>query len=494
MVILRALAWLYVGARWAVVLGVRFVRRFPLVSAGLAAVVLLVAVVPPLVSSLLGSLTAAGPLKGGAMVLLGLVGLYASYRLLPASLTGRLALWARFGFVGLRAYSKAHAVDHRFTVALSKSLVAAGACNEHGQVWPTVWDETAAGRIVEIRTPAGTPDASAHHLGDVMASDLHAWRCVRLASDRSGVVRFLLQDADPLAGDLVTDAPAASLVSLCCVGKLENGGLACVDLHAQTVLVGGSPGSGKSVFGWLLIAAAAADPSATVIVVDLKPEGVETAPVALRADFHVSTAIEAAAIFRGVLAEISRRNAELRKTFAEKVPKGSPDYPPIVIVVDEAAELTREGSDDGKDALVLLTRIVAVGRSAGVTVVLMTQKPDSSVVPTGLRDLFGQRVAFRTGNRAQAETIMGVLEPGVEPWNLSPASPGVGYLVGMDGQAQRFRSGFIDRARIVDEIRATEGPHQVWVAAHGQPIQAIAAPEKEPAPRTRRRRTENESE
>jgi len=494
MAALRVLGWIFVALQWVVVGIVRFVRRFPLVAAGLAAAVVLLVIVPPLVGRLLGSLTAAGPLKGAALLLTLSVGLYGVYRLLPASLTARLVPWAHSRLSGLRSWSKAHAVDHKFTGELTKSLVAAGACDENGTVWPTVWEQTAAGRTVEIRTPAGTPDASAHHLGDVMASDLHAWRCVRLASDRSGAVRFLLQDADPLAGDLVAVAPPASLASCCIVGNTEAGTTATVDLHAQTVLVGGSPGSGKSVFGWLLIAAAAADPSATLIVVDLKPEGVETAPVALRADYHVSTPVEAAAIFRGVLAEISRRNAELRTTFAEKVTKGDERHPPIVIVVDEAAELTREGSDDGKDALVLLTRIVAVGRSAGVTVVLMTQKPDSSVIPTGLRDLFGQRVAFRTGNRAQAETIMGVLEPGVAPWEISPGSPGIGYLVGMDGTAQRFRSGFIDRARIVDEIRATEDPHKIWLAEHPQPIQAIAAPEKEPAPRTRRRRQETEGD
>jgi S-DNA-T family DNA segregation ATPase FtsK/SpoIIIE len=484
MKLLRLLAWLYVGARWAFALGRRFVQRFPLVAVGMGAAVVLLAVVPRLVCAV----AAAGLLRGSAMVLLVAVAMYAVYRIASPHWSARLAL------SGLRSWSKAHAVDRRFAVAVTKSLVAAGACNETGHVWDCIWEEAAAGRIVEVRTPAGTSDAAAHHLGDVLASDLAVWRCVRLASDRSGAVRFLLQEADPLAGDLVAVAPPASLVSCCIVGNTEAGTVATIDLHAQTVLVGGSPGSGKSVFGWLLIAAVASDPSATLIVVDLKPEGVETAPVALRADFHVSTAVEAAAIFRGVLAEISRRNAELRKTFAEKVPKGDDRYPPIVIVVDEAAELTREGSDDGKDALVLLTRIVAVGRSAGVTVVLMTQKPDSSVIPTGLRDLFGQRVAFRTGNRAQAETIMGVLDPGVAPWEISPGSPGIGYLVGMDGTAQRFRSGFIDRARIVDEIRATEEPHKVWVAEHGQPIQAIAAPEKEAGPRTRRRRNDTESE
>lgn len=54
-----------------------------------------------------------------------------------------------------------------------------------------------------------------------------------------------------------------------------------------------------------------------------------------------------------------------------------------------------------------LRRLMSLGRAAGVTVQLATQKPSSDIVPTALRDMVISRVAYACTTDAQTDTILG---------------------------------------------------------------------------------------
>lgn len=343
-----------------------------------------------------------------------------------------------------------------------------------------------AGTLVTVETPPGVADDRVLALAPVLASDLQAWGVRPTPNQSPGFARFIVQFSDPLASATQeTWAPGAdglwNLDLPIPVGRVEDGTTACLGLWGQTVLVGGSPGSGKSVFGWLPLLGAALDPSAILVVVDLKPHGIETQPISERADYAAHTAAEALDLFRRVWMLIDERNAVLRAHGLEKVPselRGS--FPPVLIAVDEAAELSM--SDEGKEALVLLQRIVAVGRASGISVLLMTQKPDAATIPSGLRDLFAQRVSFRVGNRHQAETILGVVSEGVRPWDIAAETPGVGYLVGLDGRPQRFRSTFLTRAEVTSIAATAAGGRDAWKRSYPQALMSL--PPRAVAPST----------
>lgn len=95
-----------------------------------------------------------------------------------------------------------------------------------------------------------------------------------------------------------------------------------------------------------------------------------------------------------------------------------------------------------------LRLIVSKGRAAGITPILCTQKPDSSVIPTGIRDLCSTRIALRCGTEAQAITILAdaaVRELGATAHRIGTDTPGMAYLTGEEGaDATRMRSFFLD--------------------------------------------------
>lgn len=364
-----------------------------------------------------------------------------------------------------------------------------------GQRLPCSVEESAAGFIVTVDTPRGLPDAAILDRCGVLASDLAAWRVRPLPALRHGQAQLLVQMTDPLRTaasepwkpTLVGEWPLTAPVP---VGRYEDGAAAVLDLWAQTVLVGGSPGSGKSVFGWLPLLAAALDPSALLVVLDLKPHGIETAPIAERADHTVHTPEDACTVLSRVWALVCARNEQLRAHGWAKVPTDDPvRFPPVMVFVDEAAELSM--TEAGREALLLLQRIVAVGRASGVTVVLLTQKPDAHTIPSALRDLFAQRVAFRVGNRPQAETILGVVQAGVAPWEVSLESPGVGFLLGPDGRTERFRATFLDRRVVWNAAGWATVCRQDWIRTNPDAVSKLpelpnsSAPVRSP----KRRRT-----
>ena len=65
-----------------------------------------------------------------------------------------------------------------------------------------------------------------------------------------------------------------------------------------------------------------------------------------------------------------------------------------------------ERARDGR-VVSLLRLLVAKGRVAAIVPVLATQKPASGTIPTAIRDLIRERVAFATSTVEMTETIVG---------------------------------------------------------------------------------------
>lgn len=335
----------------------------------------------------------------------------------------------------------------QYGAAWDASARALGVANREGAA-PEVTriDDTAAGREVLLRLrPGVTADAIARQ-ADELAAAHGAVRAI-VEADKPGWARVRYLDRDPLATAPGTwpglHAEAVPLTVPIPLGVNEDGDVAVVNLWQSSVLLGGSPGAGKSAAMQVLISGAALDPTTDLRVIDAK-RGAELGMWRTRASIFASNEVEAVQVLTDALGEIERRYEAMQAAGLRKVAHGDQRFPPVVLVVDELAEVTGTGTKEAKAAGETLRRIVALGRAAGVTVIAATQKPDSTVVPTGLRDLFRYRVGLRCGARGQAETI--AAEVAAELCSIPADAPGTAYLLTDAGTYTRMRCFFLSDA------------------------------------------------
>jgi hypothetical protein len=98
--------------------------------------------------------------------------------------------------------------------------------------------------------------------------------------------------------------------------------------------------------------------------------------------------------------------------------KASP-IPPLVVIVDEFADLADQLSRDraGRDTFYKNVRRVAqLGRSRGVHLILCTQRPSADLVPTNIRNLLNSRIALHVNDTTASRMILE--EPGAEQLQL----------------------------------------------------------------------------
>ena len=90
--------------------------------------------------------------------------------------------------------------------------------------------------------------------------------------------------------------------------------------------------------------------------------------------------------------------------------------PYLVVVVDEYADLTKStfGTDRNLSRSIenSINRLAAKGRAAGLHVIIATQRPSVDVITGTIKGNFPTRMAFRTAQRQDSQTILGI--PGAE--------------------------------------------------------------------------------
>lgn len=335
---------------------------------------------------------------------------------------------------------------------------------------------TAAGWTVTVRTVRGhAADALARRTRDIAAAlrrgDVAV--TVHTADARVASVR-VAEGPGPWAGPSAElPEPATRTVSAgAVVGTDADGRPVTVPIVQSSLLVGGRPGSGKSVMLASVIAAAVAADDAEVFGIDLKA-GVELAPWAPVLKSIAPDAVAAAAVLGRIEAVMADRLATLAAIGA-RVHNPTPHEPQLVVVVDELAELD-------KDAMATVRRILALGRAAGITVVAATQRPSADLIPTSVRALFRFAGGLQTARRSDSDIILG------NGWNAENVScadlpaPGHAWLVG-DGRPVRLRTFAVpdDRIRRAVKNRQTVGPEPA--NRHTEPLEPQPYDRTEPEP------------
>jgi hypothetical protein len=115
------------------------------------------------------------------------------------------------------------------------------------------------------------------------------------------------------------------------------------------------------------------------------------------------------------LREINRRNQLMEQhnttSLADLAQSTGMRIKKIVLIVDEFAQLTLNTSKLGKQSIGaiaanLLTRIAALGRSAGISIVIATQMVQREVVSGLIRANFENRIAFSTSDWRQSQLVI----------------------------------------------------------------------------------------
>jgi DNA segregation ATPase FtsK/SpoIIIE-like protein len=224
--------------------------------------------------------------------------------------------------------------------------------------------------------------------------------------------------------------PALSLWNPIFLGVGQDGLAVNVGLPEHNLLIGGEPGSGKSVALSTIVAAAALDPTVHLTLLDGKH--VELATWSLIADRFVGSDQEDAANALEQMRELmDLRYAMLVATRRRKLSPTDPEGL-HVLVIDELAFYLRGGKKETRERFTELLRdLVSRGRAAGIIVVAATQKPSHEIVPTWIRDLFSYRLALRCTSSDASDTILGQGwgHQGFSAATIDPMLRGVGFLL-----------------------------------------------------------------
>ena len=258
-------------------------------------------------------------------------------------------------------------------------------------------------------------------------------RLCRVRDVAPGIVMLELVRADTLA-DAISALPIAGEVDLARlpVGRCEDGSTWRLRLLSTHVLIAGATGSGKGSVIWSMIRALLpAITSGWVQVWALDPKRMELSfgrALFHRYACHASAMVE---LLEAAVAEMHQRAGQFggrTRTFSL-----SPEFPFVVVLVDELAFLTayQPDRDLRRRAEAAIATLTSQGRSVGVCVVGALQDPRKDVI--SLRNLFSTRIALRLDESDQVDMVLGdgARDRGALADQISPlpeVGAGVGYV------------------------------------------------------------------
>ena len=172
------------------------------------------------------------------------------------------------------------------------------------------------------------------------------------------------------------------------------------------LLVGGTTGSGKSVFLHGLVYALLFNEKVQVKVIDLKR--LEFIGYKDHTDY-APTLPEALRVIREVHTEMNRRMELFAAHKVNNIAKWKDPLPYVALVVDEFAELwpqrdaqPKKEYEMKKTAHSLLHSILSLARAVGIHCVISCQRPDRFILPGQLKGNLDATLAFRVRNKTAA--------------------------------------------------------------------------------------------
>jgi S-DNA-T family DNA segregation ATPase FtsK/SpoIIIE len=251
--------------------------------------------------------------------------------------------------------------------------------------------------------------------------------------------------------DTVPVGPTLSMFDPVYLGIDEAGTPMYLPMMYNNLLVGGVPGSGKSVTLSLIVAHAALSADCRLCLIDGKQ--VELGLWRECADVFVGPDIDhAITTLRRLQTVMDNRYTYLTHHQCRKVERGD-GMTAILLCLDEIAYFSATiGDKTQRDTFSALLRdIVARGRAVAIMVVGATQRPTADIIPTSLREIFSWRLAARCTTDVSSDVILGHgwAGKGYSAATIHPNDQGVAWLAADNGIPRRIKTAYLDDEDII---------------------------------------------
>ena len=223
------------------------------------------------------------------------------------------------------------------------------------------------------------------------------------------VARYL--DGDPLAEVVgYTATGAETFTDPVVLGVDKFGHTVAVELAYNHTLIAGSSKFGKSNITKLIALRLAALPDTVLYGVDMKPGAPELS--LLRPILHdlATNPEQAHAMFGWLTQEMEERGAILAEAGDTRWDPRRHGRPAVFVIVDELAELVRQGDAVPKGETKISTRVeslLALARAYGIHLILATQQPSNRVFgkTTDPRGNLTVRISVRMNDRGHGQFV-----------------------------------------------------------------------------------------
>lgn len=253
------------------------------------------------------------------------------------------------------------------------------------------------------------------------------------------------------------------------LGKDENGEKVVIDLaKAPHILVGGTTGSGKSELLHCFVASLIEGMKYTdVSLLIIDPKRAEFSPYKNCKSIQVVTEMNIAVkCLEKAVQIMEERYLELEKTGAKDIYHYNGNMYPIVIIIDELADLIMTYPQ----AESYIVRIAAKARACGIHLIIGTQSPRRDVVKGLIKSNIPTKIALHTSNQMESRIILD--QGGAE--NLLGCGDML-YLANGSFAPIRIQSAFVDsrdKAVLASKIARQPQP------TSPRPAQPVVYPQK----------------
>lgn len=289
---------------------------------------------------------------------------------------------------------------------------------------------------------------------------------MRISDSDGGTVTIHMNDVDPFSGQIPESGMFDAERGRSLLGITESGQECWITWAGSSgLVVGGVPGSGKTasllpVFGGMA-------GQCELHVFDGK-SGFDLHPLR-----HISRTYDRSGDVTAPL-ETLRKLDQLRTARAEAMyerlhannfwnlsqsQRDQLGVKPVLCILDEVQTWTdTSGMDKEEKAIAaecikLIRTLVQKGRSAGIIVVLTTQKPDATSIPTVIRDNSALKICFRVSTPEQGITVLGRQAPGApDPTEIRMDTKGRGVMETEGMGIVLFQAGYRDPAELDAEL------------------------------------------
>lgn len=289
---------------------------------------------------------------------------------------------------------------------------------------------------------------------------------LRISDGQDGSVVLHLNDIDPFSGTVPESGTFDAERGRSLLGITESGEEAWLTWSGNSgLVVGGVPGSGKTA-SLLPVFSGMAD-KCELHVFDGKA-GFDLHPLR-----HIATTYDRSGDITAPL-ETLRKLEQLKTQRAEAMYKvlGANNFwnlsqsqrdelgvKPVFCILDEVQTWTdtsgmdKEEKSIAAEVIKLIRTLVQQARSTGIVVVLTTQKPDVTTIPSKIRDNAALKVCFRVSTPEQAITVLGRQAQGApDPTEILMSSKGRGVMETEGMGIVLFQAGYKEPADLDSEL------------------------------------------